>query len=280
MASLSLYHQFETNLISNRNVIGLPLQLKSTKAYGKNYIRVKAHLVRHFLRNRLFQTKRTDLKHSQKPTQMIPGNAIPTNREATGSKLNRTSQLTFCGSRGHLKSFSGDFLVWVYSLGCVFKYLVKFLIIKGTIFKYITDKRCPLSEASHDLESPGRLVPVTFLQRHVYWTLDWSIPGLISFSNDSNCVMTLFSESSILFAPDSRELTESIFWGILSSSLKILFRVLLMTENLLSVTCRRQKRKSQHLIAQERKRQVGYSQAKAHTVTICFTVYIIICLIC
>ena len=35
---------------------------------------------------------------------------------------------------GHLKSFSGDFLVWLYSLGCVFKYLVKFLIIKAAIF--------------------------------------------------------------------------------------------------------------------------------------------------
>ena len=46
--------------------------------------------------------------------QVIPGNdqnTIPTNQEATGSKLDRTSQLTFCGSRGHLKSFSGDFLV-------------------------------------------------------------------------------------------------------------------------------------------------------------------------
>ena len=53
MASLSLYSQFETNLMSNRNVIELPLQLKSTKAHGKNYIRAKAHLVRHVLRNRL-----------------------------------------------------------------------------------------------------------------------------------------------------------------------------------------------------------------------------------
>ena len=35
-------------------------------------------------------------------------NTIPTNQ---GSKLDRTSQLTFYGSRGHLKSFSGDFLV-------------------------------------------------------------------------------------------------------------------------------------------------------------------------
>ena len=42
MASLSLYPQFETNLISNRNVIEVLLQLKSAKAHGKNYIKVKA----------------------------------------------------------------------------------------------------------------------------------------------------------------------------------------------------------------------------------------------
>ena len=61
MASLSLYHQFETNLISNRKVIELLLQLKSAKDHGKNYIKVKPHLVRDLLRNCL-------LKHSQKPT--------------------------------------------------------------------------------------------------------------------------------------------------------------------------------------------------------------------
>ena len=37
----------------NREVIGLLLQLKSAKAHGKNYIRVKAHLALHLLRNRL-----------------------------------------------------------------------------------------------------------------------------------------------------------------------------------------------------------------------------------
>ena len=44
--------------------------------------------------------------------QVIPGNdqnAISTNQGATGSKLDRTSQLTFYGSWGHLKSFSSDF---------------------------------------------------------------------------------------------------------------------------------------------------------------------------
>ena len=36
MASLSLYRQFETNLMSNRKFIELLLQLKSAKAHGKN----------------------------------------------------------------------------------------------------------------------------------------------------------------------------------------------------------------------------------------------------
>ena len=47
MASLSLYPQFETNLMSNQKVIVLLLQLKSAKAHGKNYIKVKPPLVRH-----------------------------------------------------------------------------------------------------------------------------------------------------------------------------------------------------------------------------------------
>ena len=54
MPSLSLCPQFETNLMSNRKVIKFLLQSKSAMALGKNYIRVKAHLVRHLLRNRLF----------------------------------------------------------------------------------------------------------------------------------------------------------------------------------------------------------------------------------
>ena len=53
MASLSLYPQFQSNLILNRNVIELLLQLKSEKAHGKNCIKVKAHLVRHLCQNRL-----------------------------------------------------------------------------------------------------------------------------------------------------------------------------------------------------------------------------------
>ena len=56
MASLSLYLQFETNLMSNRKVIKLLLQLKSAKAHGKNYIKVRLPLVRHLLRDRLLQS--------------------------------------------------------------------------------------------------------------------------------------------------------------------------------------------------------------------------------
>ena len=51
MVSLSLYSQFETNLMSNRNITQLLIQLKSAKTHGKNYIKVKPHLVRHLLRN-------------------------------------------------------------------------------------------------------------------------------------------------------------------------------------------------------------------------------------
>ena len=51
MALLSLYLQFETNLMSNRKVTELLLQLKSAKAHGKNYIKIKPYLVRHLLRN-------------------------------------------------------------------------------------------------------------------------------------------------------------------------------------------------------------------------------------
>ena len=54
MASLSLYLYFETNLMCEvGKVIELLLQSRSTKARGKNYIKVKPHLVRHLLRNRL-----------------------------------------------------------------------------------------------------------------------------------------------------------------------------------------------------------------------------------
>ena len=44
MASLNLYPQFQTNLMSDREVIELCLELKSAKDHGKNYIKVKPHL--------------------------------------------------------------------------------------------------------------------------------------------------------------------------------------------------------------------------------------------
>ena len=55
MALLSLYPQVETNLMSNRNVINLLLQLKDAEAHCKNYMKVKAQLVRYLLRNLLLQ---------------------------------------------------------------------------------------------------------------------------------------------------------------------------------------------------------------------------------
>ena len=51
MDSSSPCSELETNLMPNRKVIKLVLQLKS----GKNYIKVKAHLVRHLLNNRIQQ---------------------------------------------------------------------------------------------------------------------------------------------------------------------------------------------------------------------------------
>ena len=53
MVSLSIRPKFETNLMSNRKVIELLLELKSAKVHGKNYIKVKPQLVRHLLRIRL-----------------------------------------------------------------------------------------------------------------------------------------------------------------------------------------------------------------------------------
>ena len=64
MASLSLYRQFKTNLMSNRKVIELLLQLKSAKDHGKNYITVKPHLVRHLLRNRRLAEKEVFSSHT------------------------------------------------------------------------------------------------------------------------------------------------------------------------------------------------------------------------
>ena len=65
MTSLSLCPQFETNLISNRIVIELLLQLKSAKDHGKNYIKVKPLLVSHLLRNRLFLRRDLEPGHNR-----------------------------------------------------------------------------------------------------------------------------------------------------------------------------------------------------------------------
>ena len=63
MAPLCLSAQFETNLMSNRKVIELLLQLKSTKVHRTNYIEVKPHLVHYLLRNRLLFTYVYSLIH-------------------------------------------------------------------------------------------------------------------------------------------------------------------------------------------------------------------------
>ena len=64
MVSPSLCPVFETNLMSNHKFIEFVLQLKSAKAHGKNYIKVKPHLVRHLLRNRLLKVVDFMLVHS------------------------------------------------------------------------------------------------------------------------------------------------------------------------------------------------------------------------
>ena len=69
---------------------------------------------------------------------MIPGNdqnMSPTNQKTAGSKLERTSELMFYGSRRHLKSFSGNFLMLLFLLGCLLTYLVKSLVFNATIFE-------------------------------------------------------------------------------------------------------------------------------------------------
>ena len=63
MASLSLCTQFETNLMLNRQVIELLLQLKSAKAHDKSDIKVKPPLVRHLLRNRLLILIKIEVIH-------------------------------------------------------------------------------------------------------------------------------------------------------------------------------------------------------------------------
>ena len=73
-----------------------------------------------------------------KRIQAIPGNdqiASHTNQKTAGIKLERTSQLIFYGSWRHLESFPGGFLVRICLLGCLLRYLVKSLLLNGTIFE-------------------------------------------------------------------------------------------------------------------------------------------------
>ena len=76
MASLNLFPQFETNLMSNREVIELLLQLKSAKAHGKNYIKVKSHLVRHLLRNRLLSIEADHLQRNRQSEPVLQSECI------------------------------------------------------------------------------------------------------------------------------------------------------------------------------------------------------------
>ena len=81
---------------------------------------------------------RLNLSVSCRGYQMVPGNdqnTSPTNKETAGSKLKRTSQLKFYGSRKHLKSFSGNVLVLIFLLGCLLTYLMKSLVFNATIFE-------------------------------------------------------------------------------------------------------------------------------------------------
>ena len=75
MASLSLYCQFKTNLMSNRKVIEFILLLKSAKAHGKHYIKVKPHPVGVLLRNRLlaFRSLQKAVKYSSMHCMYISG---------------------------------------------------------------------------------------------------------------------------------------------------------------------------------------------------------------
>ena len=70
--------------------------------------------------------------------QVIPGNdqnMYPTSQKTAGSKLERTSYLMFYGSRRHLKSFSGNFLVLTFLLVCLLMYLVSSPVFNVTIFE-------------------------------------------------------------------------------------------------------------------------------------------------
>ena len=66
--------------MSNRKVIELLLQLKNAKTRGRNYIKVKPHLVRHLLRNCLLYRVIVALsdKALLKPAFVIPRSSVET----------------------------------------------------------------------------------------------------------------------------------------------------------------------------------------------------------
>ena len=91
MASLCLCPQFETNLMSNRKVIDLLLQLKSAKAHVKNYIKVKLHLVRHLLRNRLLLLMFSYPKYLEQVYLLEENVPVPTRIGLTSEIHSRTT---------------------------------------------------------------------------------------------------------------------------------------------------------------------------------------------
>ena len=96
MASLSPYGQFEANLMSNRKVIELLLQLMIAKGHGKNCIKViKPHLVRHRLRNRQFSytTQATVWKSNHQKFSLYDG--LMTSRDYTHGFFPSTELLRF-----------------------------------------------------------------------------------------------------------------------------------------------------------------------------------------
>ena len=97
MASLSLYPQFETNLMSNRKVIKLLLQLKSAKAHGTKDIKVEPHLVRHLLRDRLLSR----FAPPALPALTLIISSAPS-PFLTGACMCNMKNLSFCSKLTHL----------------------------------------------------------------------------------------------------------------------------------------------------------------------------------
>ena len=111
MASLSLCPQFETNLMSNRKVIELLLQLKSAKDHGKNYIKIKPHLVRHLLRNRL-QRSVVFFHQCRSPSSSKSFHSVIQFRTITGTKTTNMSN-------GNSLGFSYCFSCRSFACGCL-----------------------------------------------------------------------------------------------------------------------------------------------------------------